>query len=76
MVRHHLCLSFASYFFLTWIAMYVINSLIQNGKYDYLTIVSEPYRTQGWSAEESEEAGSKAPEDMTPFHGPTQYQLS
>lgn len=56
--------------------MYVINSLIQNGKYDYHTIVSEPYRTQGWSAEESEEAGSKAPEDMTPFHGPTQYQLS
>lgn len=48
--------------------MYLINSLIQNGKY---TMVPEPFRTQEWSAEGSEEVGSKAPEDMTPFHGPT-----
>lgn len=53
--------------------MYFINSLIRNGKCDYHVLVSEPYRTQGWSAEGSEEAGSKAPEDMTPFHDPTQY---
>lgn len=43
--------------------MYFINSLIRNGKCDYHVLVSEPYRTQGWSAEGSEEAGSKASSD-------------